>query len=214
MEIATAWMIFDCNCFVPKHWDVDSADEVRWFSVYGISTFTYMLVGLLMMTVFDGNYAIEPPLTMIPQAVQGMGLCFQSFATGMADVNHLGKTSVWHLFDRLVATTNVLIVGANLLSEISWVERLYFVALLAAGLSLLNLSRLEREGKPEGSITLFARYHAEWHLSFPLGLVLWMLYRQADHSTPLVVLVSSALISGQLLHAMLIHTRQHDVKHD
>ena len=47
-----------------------------------------------------------------------------------------------------------------------------------------------------------------------MGLVLWMLYRQADHSRPLVLLVSSALISGQLLRAMLIRTRQHDVKHD
>lgn len=90
------------------------------------------------------------------------------------------QSARWHAFDRWVATCNIILLVINVV-WISWIERAMYVMTVASGLSLLMLGRRERESE-KGSLAMLTLWHSLWHISLPLGLIFWFLYRRG-HST-------------------------------
>ena len=159
---------------VPANWDLGSP-YLRWCSWYGLSSFTYAAVGVLMFSIFNSNFRLGPYPIGIPQELEALCLLVQSVCTLYADVLYLGLQSKWHLVDRLVASAFVVLFLCNTF-WISWLELLYFVCVAPTGWALLYQSRQARARNY--GITSFTSWHTAWHVFYPGMLVIWLSYRQ------------------------------------
>jgi len=190
----------DKECYSPSHWDLDSDWHLKWWSPYGLSSFTYATLGILMMSSFSGNYDRDPAIA-IPINFQASCLVFQTLATQLADVMSIGRRSFWHAFDRFIATINTVMLVPNLI-WISNIERAMLLATLCGGLTLLLLSRHERM-QPKGRIEVFTLYHALWHVGFPFGLLLWLLYREGYEQAAWICFILFGCQTANYIHHIL-----------
>ena len=164
---------FDTKSNMHENWDPVNDKRLAWYTPYGLSSFTYAILGVLQLTVFAGNFDIEPHVP-VPLPLEAACLVLQSLATLLADVVFMGEDSCWHALDRVAATLNVLLVLCNM-AWISWLERLLYLVVVLSGLSLLRCSRAARLA---GDIPGVACWHGFWHLWFPCGLAMWLALRQ------------------------------------
>ena len=163
---------FSADSTFPAHWDPLHPSLQLWTS-YGMSSFTYSFVGMCMLVLFPGSFALEPTIP-VPQRLQAFGLCAQSVATLFADVLFLSKDSFWHLLDRWIALSNVLFVASNMY-WLSRIEKAVFILAVLGGVELLNRSRMSRLHRDE---VTFAFWHTAWHVGYPAFLLAWLVYRQ------------------------------------
>jgi len=183
MSATIAWlgnfMVFfwrqqiDTKCPMPSDWRPARPDPaVGLLTAYGLSSFTYGVLGLAMLTIFAGAFEL-PPVVQVPMALQGSCLIVQSVATLLADVCFIGRDSVWHAIDRWMALCNVLFFTGNVY-WISLGERVWFATGGLAGMLALSASRHHRA---HGSTASFALWHVRWHVAYPLVVAVWLAWR-------------------------------------
>ena len=175
------------NSFVEFQFSKDSTYPSTWsrshpklqlWTFYGLSSFSYSILGILMLTAFRGNYARAPQIG-IPQSAHAAALICQSVATLNADVFNLTRDSMWHALDRWVAFSNVVFLASNLF-WVSWFEIAIFSVGLVGGYELLNRSRLARLPTSGDAHTEegFAFWHGAWHWGYPTLVAGWLCFRQ------------------------------------
>lgn len=150
-----------------------SKNMLKWNTIYGFSSFTYGMVGLIMYFFLQNTFTTEQYSIPIPIKLYGLLFILQSIVTFIADVYYINEKSIFHNIDRLVATLNTLFVCISVY-YISYIEKTIFCIALINGLYLLDKSRLYRKNE---NIELYSYYHTMWHLTFPLYLLMWLSYR-------------------------------------
>lgn len=169
-----------------------------------------------MLTVFDGNYELEPKVG-IPQKLHLSYLVLQSCVTFVADVLYCGTKSIWHFIDRVTATGGTIFLSLSIV-YVSIEEVAMFAVIIPTGILCLFHARMARaaptkeyeEGTDSDQIqkagqakgprccVAFARWHALWHVYYPLGAILWLTYRQYEEFRLFTVLGVVAMAIGVL----------------
>lgn len=80
---------FSSDSEFPSSWDLDDA-RISLASLYGLSSFAYVLAGVLMLTYFSELHFAEAALERLIM-LEGACLCVQTLATVQADVVWLGR---------------------------------------------------------------------------------------------------------------------------
>ena len=192
MEIVRAQ--FRVKSLYPKTFDPNAP---RNDGMYVASSFSYVLLAVLVFcssnvpayTIFNEN------LTRYGFSIS---LVCQSFCTYNSDVVHIGKTSLFHSFDRFFASLMCLLFALNI-----WFipndERMLFVMGVPLSMSLLCRSRISRIRGIDHRDFLF--WHTAWHYHLPLNTALWILMRQPDAFRPTYMILSLLLnLSTCVLH--------------
>ena len=142
--------------------------EEAWW--YQLSSFAYCVAG--------GVTLLHPePLErhmVFPWRCMGLSVFMNGFASYMADVETWGRPSAWRLFDRVLATTNVLlqcaVVASALLGDASFPPESPAVL---GGSVLVALACKQRAVAAfrRGDCDAYLRWHAAWHYTLPAGAV-------------------------------------------
>ena len=168
--------LLDTNSLSPDEWRNNGLLEPRnlFFTIYGVSSFSYTIIGFLMAFVFPHTFSIEPEIPISP-VLEGTGMIIQSFMTLMADVLMMHKKrSYFHSADRIVATVNTGLIASNMIF-VSWGERILYMVVVPLGSMILIESRRARDNN---NFKGYLRWHTMWHSIYPFALLIWLLYRQ------------------------------------
>ena len=157
---------------IPASWDGDDP-ILRWYSPYGLSSWTYAVTGICLFVGFRDTFSKKPKV-VTPVELEAFTIMFQSLCSFCSDQRYLTKVSIWHIFDRCTGFVNVALIFSNVIF-ISWIERVFYVCMLACGLMFLGLSRRARR---DDDIKAFAWWHTWWHVAPPSGFIAWLLYRK------------------------------------
>jgi hypothetical protein len=162
---------FSYHSTFPEKWN-PNISLLRWNSYYGLSSWGYGIIGLCMLTLFSDNFMLQPSIS-IPIELEAWVLIIQSFISFFADVYYISDITCWHIFDRITATVSVFLFISNLY-WISTMERIMYVSSIPIGLNFLKLSR---DACHKKNISKFVKYHTLWHISLPIFIIFWLLYR-------------------------------------
>lgn len=163
---------FDDDPSIPDTWINNKL--IKWNSIYGLSSFTYGILGIAMIFLFKDNFDSKNYNVPIPIYLLGTLLIIQSFVTFMGDVYCVDKPCLWHKIDKYLATFNTLVFSICMF-YISIIEKLVFSFGIVNGLYFFKQARISRKNN---NIENYAFYHSLWHLTFPLYLLGWLLYRK------------------------------------
>ena len=157
--------MFEYN--LPNSWKYIEK-EVSFFSVYALSSFTFLINGLVLLIRYEKNDLI------ISQKILGIGLILQSVVSFLSDVVYLKRGSVFQIIDRWSALTNISWLLFNF-SVFIWQEKLFIALSAAIALSLLSESRRSRE-KCDFDNYIF--YHTIWHFVSPAFCIILMEFHE------------------------------------
>ena len=164
--------IFKNDPGMPKEWC--NSTQLDWFSPYGISCFSYSVIGWLFYVFFYTSYVFSTYPIPIPIMLHIFGLTTQSLFSFMGDVVYKKKKNVWHTIDRFSAVFNIIFLAANIF-WVSNIEKYIFLFGIINGIYIFKKSRKYRK---ELNINKYAYYHTLWHLILPFYLLIWIVYRE------------------------------------
>jgi len=130
------------------------------FSVYGLSSWTYSVVGVsLFLYVGEEIHLFEPILWF-----------FQGILSWGNDVLTFGETSYWNILDKIHASAFVFCFcfWFMLMWEFKYTHAALFLSSLLAGSLARTKSILALETRNAHS---YLKWHTIWHIAFPLGRV-------------------------------------------
>ena len=163
-KIINFFYLNDNKSSFPKNFNKKSIS----YKLYILSAFFYSFLGVLILTKFKDTI---PNLKNI-LFIQGILLIIQSIFSYFADVKSNGKKSNWHIYDRLISIFNTIFIFSNIL-WLPYIDISIYIITLIGGLILLKKSRQSRHNLKYNDYLI---YHILWHLWFPLGILLWLLY--------------------------------------
>mmetsp|Transcript_9380 Transcript_9380/g.17113 ORF Transcript_9380/g.17113 Transcript_9380/m.17113 type:complete len:230 (-) Transcript_9380:276-965(-) len=134
------------------------------FGMYALSSFTYCLLGLALLTVFRELKEYNGFIIL-----DGILLMTQSSITYIADVLYFGHNSIWHAVDRSYATFLTTFITLTKILYMDHIEILIGVITLAFGYYCLGKSRLHRS-ESGANWDEYLYWHTLWHLTCPLGM--------------------------------------------
>lgn len=171
-QIKFLYNIFKNDPSMPMEWC--NSPRLGWVSPYGISCFSYSVIGLLIFGFFNTTYVLSSYPIPIPILLHVFGLIFQGLFSFIGDVVYKKKKNIWHDIDRLCAMFNCIFLLANVF-WVSMMEKFIFLLGFINGVFIFKKSRKYRK---ELNINKYAYYHTLWHLTFPFYLLIWIVYRE------------------------------------
>ena len=102
IDIINELKLNENTSYFPTNFNKNSAS----FQCYTLSSFSYLLIAILQLTVFKNTIPVLKNILFI----QSICLIIQSICTYYADVINVGKQSNWHIYDRIVATFNTIFI--------------------------------------------------------------------------------------------------------
>lgn len=186
-KIINLFCLNDNTSNFPKEFDKKSC----LYKLYILSSFFYVFIGFLILTIFQD---IIPNLENI-LFIQGILLIIQSIFAYHADVKYIDETTNWRICDRIMAIFTTIFIFSNIL-WLPYTDICIYIITLISGLLLLKISRNKCKNL---KFEEYLMYHILWHLWFPLGLLLWLLYNyfndiNCKNIILLIVLVSNSYI--------------------
>ena len=163
------------------------------YKLYILSSFFYIFIGFLILTLFQNTI---PNLKNI-LFIQAILLIIQSIFAYHADVKYIDETTNWRICDRIMAIFTTVFICLNML-WLPYIDSCIYIITLITGLLLLKISR---DKCKKSKFDEYLMYHILWHLWFPLGLLLWLLYNYFNDINSkniillIVLIVNSYIIS-------------------
>ena len=163
------------------------------YKLYILSSFFYIFIGFLILTLFQNTI---PNLKNI-LFIQAILLIIQSIFAYHADVKYIDETTNWRICDRIMAIFTTVFICSNML-WLPYIDSCIYIITLITGLLLLKISR---DKCKKSKFDEYLMYHILWHLWFPLGLLLWLLYNYFNDINSkniillIVLIVNSYIIS-------------------
>ena len=151
----------------------EKSDLLKWCSIYGLSSFSYGILGILIFICFKNNFKTEKHGIPIPIYLYISGLIIQSIVTFMADVYFINSESICHNIDRFVALINTLSFSICFF-WMSFFGKIILIFGLTNGLYLFKLSRYYRK---RSNLKLYTYYHSLWHIILPAYIFIWLIFR-------------------------------------
>ena len=167
--------LFDTSNLTPDEWRTNGLLDPKnlFFTYYGISSFSYTIIGFLIAFVFPNTFYIDPVIEISP-VFEGICIMLQTPFTLMADVLSMYKEkSYFHPIDRIVATFNTGLIASNIIF-VKWGEKILYLLVPPIGSLILIESRKARDGN---NYNEYLKWHTLWHCIYPISLFLWILYR-------------------------------------
>ena len=139
--------LFDTSNLTPDEWRTNGLLDPKnlFFTYYGISSFSYTIIGFLIAFVFPNTFYIDPVIEISP-VFEGICIMLQTPFTLMADVLSMYKEkSYFHPIDRIVATFNTGLIASNIIF-VKWGEKILYLLVPPIGSLILIESRKARDG--------------------------------------------------------------------
>jgi len=149
-------------------------NKLNWCSIYGFSSFSYGILGVIIFIFFQNNFMTEKYGIPIPINIYVLCLIIQSLVTFLADVYYINEESIFHYVDRFVATFNIILFSITIY-WVSYIEKIIFVIALMNSLLIFKYSR---EHRIKRDISSYCYYHSVWHFILPFYILIWLLYRE------------------------------------
>ena len=160
--------IFDKSDSTPPLW---VPKKPSYFSFYGISSWFYSFVGLLLLLAYPYSR-----LQTTFHEYEGYFWVLQGYLSWQNDVHLWGKPSIYNVLDRLHATMFIIVFVFNMLLVDGLIYFRYeLLELLCCGISLpIGLYCRRRAVGAVSSLNYesFVKWHGYWHVAFPAGRTL------------------------------------------